>query len=77
MVTVENEKYGECDSEKEGGNRKRGRGWNVCPRLRIFIKDPPHSCCLRALRTYYMAIILAQHTFLLEYPVPWSFLAEN
>lgn len=41
MVAVENEKYGECGSEKEGGNRKRGRGWNVCPRLRIFIKDPP------------------------------------
>jgi hypothetical protein len=43
MVTVENEKYRDCGSEKEGENRKGGRRWNVSPRLSIFIKDPP--CC--------------------------------
>lgn len=26
MVRVENKKNGECGSEEEGGNRKRGRG---------------------------------------------------
>lgn len=31
LVIAKNEKYGECGSE--GGNRKRGRGWEVGPGL--------------------------------------------
>lgn len=48
MVIVEIKSM-ENVSGQEGGNRKRGKGWTVGLGLSVFIKDPPHSYCLRAL----------------------------